>query len=72
MRPELGIILSEPRLPYASGLSFLLLKKMYLFLAALGLGYCARAFSSGSELGLLFIAKDRLIAVASLAAELWI
>ena len=43
---------------------------MYLFMAALGLHCCARAFSSFSELGLLFIAvHGLLIAVASLVAE---
>ena len=40
------------------------------FLAALGLCCCARAFSSGGELGLLFVAvRGLLIAVASLVAE---
>ena len=42
----------------------------YLFLSALGLRCCARAFSSCSEQGLLFIAVHvLLIAVASLVAE---
>ena len=42
----------------------------YLFLAALGLRCCTRAFSSCGEWGLLFIAERRLlIAVASLVAE---
>ena len=41
-----------------------------LFLAALGLHCCARAFSSCGERGLLFIAvPGLLIAVASLVAE---
>ena len=47
---------------------------MYLFLAALSLRCCARAFSSCSERGLLFIAgHGLLISVASLVAEhgLW-
>ena len=45
-------------------------KFIYLFLAALGLCCCVRAFSSCRELGLLFIAVHRLlIAVASLVAE---
>ena len=40
------------------------------FLAALGLGCCARAFSSRDEWGLLFLAvHGLLIVVASLAAE---
>ena len=43
---------------------------IYLFLATLGLHCCARAFSSCSELGLLFVALRRLlIVVASLVAE---
>ena len=45
-------------------------KFIYLFLAALGLRYCAQAFSSYGERGLLFVAvRGLLIAVASLAAE---
>ena len=41
-----------------------------LFLAALGLHCCARAFYSGGEQGLLFVAvHGLLIAVASLVAE---
>ena len=40
---------------------------IYLFLAALGLCCCARAFSSCGEWGLLFVAvHGLLIAVASL------
>ena len=43
---------------------------LILFLAALGLHCCARAFSSCGEQGLLFIAgRGLLIAVASLVAE---
>ena len=43
---------------------------IYLFLAALGLRRCARAFSSCGEQGLLFAAVRRLLtAVASLVAE---
>ena len=43
---------------------------IYLFLAALGLCCCARAFSSCDERGPLFIAVRRLlVAVASLVAE---
>ena len=42
----------------------------YLFLAALGLGCCAWAFSSFGERGLLFIAvHGLLIAMASLVTE---
>ena len=43
---------------------------LFLFLAVLGLRCCARAFSSHSEQGLLFIAVCGLfIVVASLVAE---
>ena len=43
---------------------------IYLFMAALGLRCCARAFSRCSEQGLLFIAAcGLLIAVASLVVE---
>ena len=43
---------------------------MHLFLAALGLCCCARAFSSCGEPGLLLVAvRGLLIAVASLVAE---
>ena len=43
---------------------------IYLFLAALGLRCCARAFSSCGERGLLFVAVlGLLIVVASLVAE---
>ena len=43
---------------------------IYLFLAALGLRCCERAFSSCSEWGLLFVVVRRLLtAVASLVAE---
>ena len=46
------------------------LKLINLFLAALGLRCCAQAFSSCSELGLLFVVvRGLLIAVASLVAE---
>ena len=49
---------------------FFLTYLFYLFLAALGLHCCARAFSSCSERGLLFIvARGLLIAVASCFAE---
>ena len=43
---------------------------VYLFLAALGLRCCVRAFSSCGKRGLLFVAvHGLLIAVASLVAE---
>ena len=43
---------------------------IYLFLAALGLCCCARAFSSYGERGLLFVVvRGLLIAVVSLVAE---
>ena len=42
----------------------------YLFLAALGLCCCVRAFSSCGERGLLFVVvRSLLVAVASLIAE---
>ena len=48
----------------------LLYKFIYLFLAALGLRCCARAFSSCGEQGLLFVeVRGFLIEVASLVAE---
>ena len=44
--------------------------KLFIYLAALGLRCCARAFSSCSEQGLLFVAVCRfLIVVASLVVE---
>ena len=61
---------------YASVILFLNLegfKKnyfIYLFLAVLGLRWCAQAFSSCREPGLLFIAVRRLlVVVASLVVE---
>ena len=51
-------------------LFFILIYFIYLFLAALGLHCCTRAFSSCGERGLLFSEVRRLlIAVASLVAE---
>ena len=53
-----------------SNFIYLLLKFIYLFMAALGLRCCVRAFSSCSEWGLLFPAVlGLLVAVASLVAE---
>ena len=49
---------------------YLLFIYLFIYLAVLGLHCCARAFSSCSEQGLLFVAACRLlIAVASLVAE---
>ena len=49
---------------------FFLIYVIYLFLAALGLHCCMRAFSSSGEWGLLFVAvHGLLIAVAFLVAE---
>ena len=49
---------------------FIIYLFIYLFLAALGLCCCARAFSSRGERGLLFVAvRGLLIAVASLVSE---
>ena len=43
---------------------------IYLFMAVLGLRFCARAFSSCGKRELLFVAvRGLLIAVASFAAE---
>ena len=52
------------------GSFFLKNKFIYLFLAALGLRCCARAFSRCSKKGLLFVAeRELLIAVTSLVTE---
>ena len=49
---------------------FFLIILFHLFLAALGLCCCARAFSSCGERGLLFVVvRGLLIAVASLVVE---
>ena len=49
---------------------FSFFKKIYLFLAALGLHCCVRAFCSCGEQGLLFaVVRSLLIAVASLVVE---
>ena len=51
---------------------FLFYLFIYLFLVALGLHCCTRAFSSCSERGLLFAVVHRLlIAVASLYCGAW-
>ena len=53
-----------------STFSFFLGYLFYLFLAALGLHCCARAFSNCGERGLLFVAvRGLLIAVASPVVE---
>ena len=57
-------------LAFSLGDFFLINLFIYLFLAALGLCCCARAFSSCSERGLLFIAVcGLLIAVASICCR---
>ena len=57
-------------LPTTSLLLTILFLEFLKFLAALGLRCCARAFSSCSERGLLFIVvRGLLIAVASLVVE---
>ena len=54
-------------------ISFFYIYFIYLFLAALGLCCCARAFSGCSERGLLFFAvHGPLVVVASLVAEHWL
>ena len=63
---------NTPVYPGSSLTSFFLklIYLIYLFLAALGLRCCTRAFSSCCEQGLLFVAVRRLlIAVASFVAE---
>ena len=69
-----SVLILNLQLNRAEQNSYLLLKKfylfIYLFLAALGLHCCARAFSSCNERGLLFVAvHGLLIAVASLVVE---
>ena len=55
---------------FAHFLFFKFIYFIYLFLAALGLRCCARAFSSCGEQGLLFVVvHGLLIAVASLVVE---
>ena len=55
---------------HQEGFFFFLVNVFILFLAALGLRCCARAFSSCSERGPLFVAvRGLLIAVASFVAE---
>ena len=72
--------MSVPVIPYShqhlvSSVFFFLINLfiyvfIYLFLAALGLLCCTRAFSSCGERGPLFVAvRGLLIAVASLVAE---
>ena len=56
--------------PNQSSFSFFTNLFIYLFMAALGLRCCARAFSSCSEQGLLFVVvRGLLTAVASLVTE---
>ena len=60
----------SPAIMICHNFLFLINLFIYLFLAALGLRCCVRAFSSCSECGLLFVAVSGiLIAVASLVAE---
>ena len=73
--PCIGSVASYPLdhqgSPQASVFFFKLINLfLYLFLAALGLSFCARAFSSCSKWGLLFIAvRGLLTIVASLVVE---
>ena len=61
---------SKPSLSFTLPFIFIFLKFIYLFLAVLGLRFCARAFSSCGERGPLFIAVlGPLTIVASLVAE---
>ena len=55
---------------FFSSFFFLIYKFIYLFMSALGLHCCVRAFSSCGERGLLFVAvRGLLFAVASLVVE---
>ena len=65
------IVPFPPSLPlFFLTLLFFNLIFIYLFMAALGLRCCARAFSSCREQGLLFVvARGLLIALASLVVE---
>ena len=66
--PALADGLSTTAPPGKPLVSFL--KNKFIYLAALGLCYCAWAFSSCGEWGLLFIAvRGLLTEVASLVAE---
>ena len=48
----------------------MLFRSIYLFMVVLGLRFCARAFFSYGERGLLFVAvRGLLIVAASLVAE---
>ena len=56
-------------IPFLKKIYFILFF-VFLFLAALGLPCCARAFSSCDEQGLLFVAVRKLLfEVASLVAD---
>ena len=71
----LHVLAGRAAAQYRSGVSFF--KNVFilfiLFLAALGLRCCARAFSSCGEQGLLFVAVcGLLIVVASLIVEHWL
>ena len=74
--PFRGLFLNVQKQLHSSAVEvlffFSLNEFIYLFLAALGVRYCARAFSSCGERGLLFLAVCRLlIAVASLCCKAW-
>ena len=62
--------MTSPNLYMYLGHFLKLINFIYLFLAALGLCCCMRAFSSCGKRGLLFVAvRGILTAVASLVAE---
>ena len=66
--PEGGVLCFHH--PSLSFYFFKFIYLIYLFLAALGVRCCARAFSSCGERGLLFVSVHGLLtAVASLVAE---
>ena len=61
---------TAPYMPVTSFLFFFFLNFIYLFLAVLGLRFCARAFSSCGKWGPLFIAvREPLTIAASLVEE---
>ena len=69
-KEESHVLVSHCKMHALMSFLFSFFKLIYLFLAALRLCCCVRAFSSCSEQGLLFVAvRGLLVAVASLVAE---
>ena len=68
--PDLCVFQEKPEMRVLMEDLQIFLFSFYLFLAALGLRCCARAFSSCGERGLFFVVvRGLLIAVASLIVE---